>query len=129
MRMRGVEREQFMPTPIINSERLFQLWGYTVSHGQLLLRSVKADDSATRIDVFFHFVRELHMPALLQGLSVQEDPGDHARNLCSVGVRESPSFDHGLKVYTVTAKDFSGYVAASSCSCHEDEGEYNEPSF
>jgi hypothetical protein len=118
---------QFMPTQIINSERDFQIWKYTVGHGQLLLRSTKAPNLPTRIDVLFKGVSEFHSPTTLSGLSVQEASDNQIRKLCSL--RESPSFNHGVKVYTVKGTDFIGYVAASICACHEDEGEYHDPSF
>jgi len=38
---------------LINFERNFQIWKYTVGHGQLLLRSTKDPKCPTRIDVFF----------------------------------------------------------------------------
>jgi len=63
---------QFMPTQIINSEREFQIWKYTVGHSQLLLRSTKAPNLPTRIDVLFKGVSEFHLPTALSGLSVQE---------------------------------------------------------
>ena len=116
-----------MPTQIINSEREFQIWKYTVGHSQLLLRSTKAPNLPTRIDVLFKGVSEFHLPTTLSGLSVQEASDDQIRKLCSL--RESSSFNHGVKVYTVKGTDFIGYVAALICACHEDEGEYHDPSF
>jgi hypothetical protein len=115
-----------MSTQIINSDRMFQLWKYTVSHGQLLLRSTKEPNVPTRIDVLFKDVSEFHLPTLFHGLSIQEASDDQIRDVCSL--RESPTFNRG-KVYRVKGTDFIGYVAASFCSCHEDEGEYYEPSF
>jgi hypothetical protein len=117
----------FMPTQIINSERSFQIWKYTVGHSQLLLRSTKARNVPTRIDVFFKGVSEFHLPTTLSGLSVQEASDDQIRKLCSL--RESASFNHGVKVYMVKGMDYLGYVAALVVACHEDEGEYDEPSF
>ena len=115
-----------MSTQIIDSDRTFQLWKYTVGHGQLLLRSTKGPNVPTRIDVLFKGVSEFHLPTLLSGLSIREASDDQIRDLCSL--RESPSFNHG-KVYRVKGTDFIGYVAALSCYCHEDEGEYYAPSF
>jgi len=42
---------------LFESERFFQLWRMTVSHGRVLLRSTKADGIATRIDVLFKNAR------------------------------------------------------------------------
>jgi len=39
-----------MPAEIITSDRLFQIWNYTVSHCSLLLRSTKSDGFPDRND-------------------------------------------------------------------------------
>jgi hypothetical protein len=44
-------------------------------------------------------------------------------------LRESPSLDKDVKVFTVRGVDFLGYVAALIVVSHEDEGEYDDPSF
>ena len=116
-----------MPTQIINSERMFQMWKYTVGHGQLLLRSTKAPDFPTRIDVFFKGVTAIHLPTCFTGLSIEEGTEADVEKLCTL--RESSSFNGGIKVYRVEGADFLGYVAASMVACHEDEGEYYDPSF
>ena len=103
------------------------MWKYTVSHHQLLLRSTKSPDSATRIDVFFKGVSEFHLPTILTGLSIAEASEADVRRLCSL--RKSPSFSESTKVFTVQGIDFLGYVAAMVVFSHEDEGEYDEPSF
>jgi len=119
---------QSMATQIINSERRFQIWTYWVSHQQLLLRSNKSDNVSTRIEVLFEGVLEFHLPTSFDGLSVQRASDDEIRNLGILKestLQEFPQF----KVYSVKGTDFIGYVAAANCACHEDEKEYNEPSF
>jgi hypothetical protein len=44
-------------------------------------------------------------------------------------LRESPSFGKDVKIFRVKGMDFLGYVAALVVACHEDEGEYYDPSF
>ena len=44
----------------------FQLWGYTVSHGQLLLRSTRSELRPTQIDVLFKNVGYIQLPVLLE---------------------------------------------------------------
>lgn len=105
---------------------MFQVWKYTVGHAQLLLRSTKSPDFPTRIDVFFKGVRELHLPTVCVGLLIAEASEADVRTLCSLW--QSPSFKD-IKVFRVKGKDFLGYVAALTVACHEDDGEYNTPSF
>jgi hypothetical protein len=56
-----------MLTKILDSDRKFQVWKYTVGHSQLLLRSTKSPDCSTRIDVLFKGVSEFHLPASFVG--------------------------------------------------------------
>ena len=116
-----------MPDEIINSEREFQIWQYTVGHRQLLLRSTKSPDFPTRIDVFFKGVSELHLPTAFSGLSIREASDRDIRELC--GLLNSQSLAKGVKVFKLQGIDFLGYVAALIVVCHEDEGGYYEPSF
>jgi hypothetical protein len=116
-----------MPTEIINSERQFQIWKYTVSHSQLLLRSTKSSEFSTRIDVFFKGVKEFHLPTSFTGLSIAEASDADIQKLCSL--RKSLSFGKDVKVFKVQGIDFLGYVIALIVVSHEDEGEYDDPSF
>lgn len=116
-----------MATQIINSERRFQIWKYTVGHTQMLLRSTKSPDFPTRIDVFFKGVEAFHMPTVFTRLSIAEASATEIRKLCSL--RRAASFGETTKVFKVQGSDFLGYVAASIVVCHEDRGEYDEPSF
>jgi hypothetical protein len=120
-----VEREENMSTEIINSGRFFQLWSYTVSHSELLFRSTKSPEFTTRIDVFFKGVSEFHLPTTSHGLSIAEASDSDIQKVCSL--RKSP--DHGSKLFRVQGRDFVGHVTALLVACHEDEGEYDEPSF
>lgn len=116
-----------MSTEIINSDRLFQLWSYTVSHSELLFRSTKSPELTTRIDVFFKGVSEFHLPTTFHGLSITEASDGEIQKVCSL--RKSSSLDHGRKLFMVQGSDFVGHVTALLVACHEDEGEYHEPSF
>src|SRR5437870_2674387 len=116
-----------MPTEIISSERRFQIWKYTVGHSQLLLRSTKSAECPTRIDVFFKGVKEFHLPTSFTGLSITEASETDVLQLCSL--RESLSSGKDVKVYKVQGADFLGYITALIAVCHEDEGEYDDPSF
>ena len=121
------QRERIvMRANIIDSERRFQVWKYTVGHRQLLLRSTKSLTSPTRIDVFFKGVVQFHLPTSLAGLSIAEvDASDinECRNLPELGIKKETN------VYKVTTKSFVGYVVSLTAAFHEDEGEYDDPSF
>ena len=116
-----------MSTKVLNSDRKFQVWRYTVGHSQLLLRSTKSANCSTRIDVLFKGVSEFHLPASFVGLSITDASDSEVRILCTL--RKSPSFEKDVKVFKLQGEDFLGYVAASAVFCHEDEGEYYDPSF
>lgn len=116
-----------MSTKVLNSDREFQVWKYTVSHGQLLLRSTKSPDCSTRIDVLFKGVSEFHLPASFVGLSITDASDSEVRILCTL--RKTPSLQKDVRVFKLQGKDFLGYVAALAVFCHEDEGEYYDPSF
>jgi hypothetical protein len=42
-----------MSAQVADFQRKFQIWLYSVSHGQLLLRSNRSDEFRTRVDVLF----------------------------------------------------------------------------
>ena len=119
--------ESVMSTETINFSRHFQIWNYTVSHSELLLRSTKSAEFPTRIDVLFKGVKEFHLPTSFGGLSITVASEAEVQKLCSL--RQPLSFSKDVKVFKVQGDDFMGYVAALIVVCHEDEGEYNDPSF
>lgn len=119
--------DENMSIEIINSGRFFQLWSYTVSHSELLFRSTKSPESRTRIDVFFKGVSEFHLPTTLHGLSITEASDSDIQKVCSL--RKSLSLDRGEKLFIVQGSDFTGHTTALRVASHEDEGEYDEPSF
>lgn len=115
-----------MNSLIIGSDRMFQVWKYTVGHRQLLLRSTKSPDYPTRIDVFFKGVAEFHLPTQLQGLFVTEtSPNDVHR--CSID--QAHPFASNMKAYAVKGANVMGYVVARAVFTHEDDLEYDDPSF
>ncbi len=114
-----------MPTEIINSERRFQVWGYTVSHSELLLRSVKSEEFRTRIDVFLKGVKEFHLPTIFDGLLVKEATAEDFEQMSILC--DAVSLRHGAFVFK--GNKFVGYVIAFGIWCHEDQGEYYDPSF
>jgi hypothetical protein len=88
------------------SDRDFQMWRYTVSHGQLLLRSVRTDVHSTRVDVLFKNVSWLDLPSTFTGLTITQ----------------------GDERFALTGRDWHGSVTAGACFTAEDEGAYDDPS-
>jgi hypothetical protein len=115
-----------MQNIIVSFRRRFQLWEYSVGHGQLILRSTKSSDVTTTIDVLFKNVAVLHLSAIMEGLSVSEATEEDRQRMCS---RVELSELEGRKIFIVSASRFIGYVIAGAVAWHEDSREYHEPSY
>ncbi len=110
---------------IERTDRLFQVWAYSVSMARLLLRSTKSETFATRIDVLFQNVQAMKLPTSLDGLVVAKaGPVDEARISAETGLLPSEE----TTLFTLRAGAFDGYVIAGVCVVAEDSGEYFEPS-
>jgi hypothetical protein len=94
------------PAESYETDRHFQVWRFTVSHSQLLLRSVKGRGHSTRIDVLFKGVDTIELPTSFDGLRIERN-----------GER-----------YTVSGPGWSGHVTATACFRAEDDGKYFDPS-
>lgn len=53
-------------------ERVFQVWDYTVSHSQMVLRSPAGTDAPMNIDLIFTAVIYMRLPSVLSGLEFVE---------------------------------------------------------
>ena len=107
---------------LLRSTRSFRLWRARVSHGELLLRSVK-NGEPTRIDALFKPVLAMKLKTTLLGLLVR--PADRAEQ---AAIEREVGRNDGAHVFIVESADFSGYVVASTFAWHEDDREYHEPS-
>jgi hypothetical protein len=104
------------------SDRFFELWNYTVSHGQLLLRANKTNLLTTRVEILFKDVLVLNLTARLKGLTINVVSRSEVHD--SLG-----SLDiEGRSIYRVATADFTGYVAAASFFVHEDDLDFDAPS-
>ena len=107
------------------SERVFQIWGYTVGMRRLLLRSTKNETFSTRIDVLFQNVKALLLPTSLEGLVV----GPASDSLSERIIADTGLLpDEGTRFYRVETHSGCGYVVAGVVVEDEDSGEYFEPS-
>ena len=106
-----------MPTQLINFQRQFQVWLYTVSLRQLLLRSNRSETHATRIDIHFMDVEAIQLPTIFYGVVLAEASQDDP-----VRVRRR-------KVFTIQSPHFFGYVVAGVVGWHEDENNAFDESY
>jgi hypothetical protein len=90
-----------------SSERTFRIWNYTVSHSQLLLRSVKREHHDTRVDMLFKAVDRVDLPSTLAGLHVELIAD---------------------RVYSARGTNWQGSVRAGAMFVIEDQGSYADPS-
>jgi hypothetical protein len=115
-----------MSIALLDCQRLFQIWEYTVGHRQLLLRSVKATGIPTRIDILFKDVAAIQLRTTLDGLTISEATEDQKIDL---QLQTNSDIVNKRKVFIVRGLNFEGYVVAGALAWHEDEGEYDAPSY
>ena len=107
----------------LSFQRFFQIWNYTASHAQLLVRSNKDSENDTRIDILFKNVSIVHIPTALKNINItQGEPDREHRDF-------DPELIKGRYIFTVHCEGFSGYVVAGAMYFHEDSGTYRDPSF
>jgi hypothetical protein len=105
-------------------ERPFQLWRYSVSHGQLLFRSTAGDGRRTRVDVLFTNVSAMLVRASYDRLVIRSArPDEEVRINEATG---EPAGPHA-RYYVIDGEPLS-FVVAGAVASAEDEGGYAEPS-
>ena len=114
-----------LTTPF-ESPRMFQVWSYTVSHGQLLFRSTKSDDSPTRIDILFKNVDAMNVARRFDGLSIRDATAEE--RLSAARGSDVELDDPNQRLWIVESLGFRGHVAAGVVLVHEADAEYDEPS-
>jgi len=107
--------------PIFRSDRFFQAWRYTVSHGQLLIQSQKTDLVATRLEILFKDVEYMAVRPVMHGLSIAPCSRDRL-----------PDFLAGLAVtgawYELRCDKGKGYIACGAVAFSEDALGHGHPS-
>ncbi|MFJ6695464.1 hypothetical protein ACIQM4_05275 [Streptomyces sp. NPDC091272] len=99
-------------------DRAFRVWHYSVSYRQLLLRSL-TEESPSRVDVLFSNVRFLHGATEWEQLEISVDPDFRAPG--------SPAF-HDVPGKWFVLNGGAGYLHATHCQWHEDDGNAMTPS-
>ena len=92
----------------------FQWWSYTVSHGQLLLRSTSSSKRSTQVDVLFKDVVAVELPTSFDNIEVLEAETTDEPSRVAL-----PS--GGRKRFLIRGRDVNGYVIAGAV--HHVEGE------
>lgn len=111
--------------PFDRSDRVFQLWAYTVGMSRLLLRSTKSDQFGSRIDVVFQNVKAIQLLSVLHGIVIaRADDAEAERITRETGLL--PDVDR--EFFSVYGSNYVGYVVAGVVVACEDAGEYFEPS-
>lgn len=109
--------------PIFSSDRIFEVWRYTVSHRQLLLRSNKENSSPTRLEILFKDVVFMAIPSVMKGVTITE---------CGAVDDELPAGMAAFRVskpwYRIETDGAVGYIAAGAVVTNEDNFGYEEPS-
>ncbi len=111
--------------PLLSSKRRFQVWLYTVSHGQLLLRANPDASSGERIEVLFKGVEWFQIPTMLDGLTVIEDTTNAA--IASVSSL-TPANLSSNTAFRLEGLNYRGVVVCAAAFVNIDSRSYSEPS-
>jgi hypothetical protein len=107
------------------STRRFQVWEYTVSHAQLLLRSVRDEIHPTRVDVLFKNVGYMALPSAFMVDVIEELSGDQLETLEGLA---AGALSDGRTAFRLTTAGGDGLAVAGVMVSAEDELESHEPS-
>ncbi|MEU1373834.1 hypothetical protein ABZ442_09240 [Streptomyces triculaminicus] len=102
--------------------RKFRVWHYSVSHSQLLLRSVNVDDRDSRVDVLFSNVKTVYLPTSFDRLRIDRLEESEIHEF----IHEELSDLNRTEIFLLNGAKF--FVQASQCQWHEDIGGPSAPS-
>jgi len=115
-----------MQNNIFSSDRPFQVWGYLVSHDQLLLRSPIIKGYEKNIDIIFFGVTYLQIDTDLSGLTIQKvDPAD--AEIVHNSVKQSLIYD-GNNLFEILSNDEGYLIVAGFVRVFENDLEFGESS-
>jgi hypothetical protein len=89
---------------IFASDRYFTLFGFHLSHSQLLLRSSKTDKHGNNIDIIFFDVQFLETPVSFWGLLI-EDHTDIDKHNIEFGKYVKYVESDSSRIYSLKTKD------------------------
>ncbi|HEU5378087.1 MAG TPA: hypothetical protein VFV38_21910 [Ktedonobacteraceae bacterium] len=107
-------------------DRVFAVWKYTISHRQLILRSVKDQERgiSTRIDLLFKPVAWMSLPTSLSDVRVEEASPEHVQFMTTTS---GVTLQGSEKLFVLQGNQTQGYVAASLYALDESTREFDEP--
>ena len=87
-------------------ERLFKLWYYTVTHGQMLLRSI-GNDGTSNLDIYFGDVSYIEIPTKIDKIEIlrtsQEDVNYITERIGSADNKITVLLNEDRKYYVVSS--------------------------
>jgi len=110
------------PKLVYESDRRFSLFGYSMSHGLLLLRSGKSNETpATRVDILFQDVRAMETRAQFKGIRIEEVDDPQFLD----GQRSKPveMIEPGNKTYALVSAGWRGFIVGGIVRFKEDDGD------
>jgi hypothetical protein len=111
--------------PLFESDRMFVVFSYSMSHGLLLLRSRKAGRFLTRIDILFQDVRAMELRSWFTGVSIEQVEADYLLHQRS---KPAELIEPGNVVYLIAGSGWDGFVVGGRISFLEDDGDAFAPS-
>jgi hypothetical protein len=107
---------------VYESDRLFSVFGYSMSHGLLLLRSGKSNETtATRVDILFQDVRAMEIRAWFKGIRIEEI--DDPQFLEGQRSKPAEMIEPGNKIYALVSAGWRGFLVGGIVRFKEDDGE------
>jgi hypothetical protein len=114
-----------MSKNIFESDRYFTIYGYSVSHGQLLIRSDKRKGGGVNIDIIFFDTTFIQLFAMLWGVTIRAVDKSAVKNYDSV--EKYLSFEKN-NLFEIESGKEKYYIAASFVKIFENDLEFNETS-
>lgn len=117
---------------IFRSERGFQLYAYSTSHGQLLFRSFGSKDWSgdlpeTTIEVLFKPAIVMKIRDAYRGLLIRRAPDDEAERIKAT--HPGVEFHTSDRVFLMESQGETGYIISMAVGWHEDVLRPASPSF
>ncbi|GII86785.1 hypothetical protein Ssi03_47750 [Sphaerisporangium siamense] len=120
--------DQFVPgTELFRSDRYFSVWAYTVSHGQLLLRTstaTRGEGDQSRIDVLFKPVRVTKLQHAYHGLVIRCATQEEASWIHA----ENSGIDQRSRCLILESAGIRDYIVTLAVGWEEDMETARDPS-
>lgn len=112
-------------TKLRQFDRKFQIWKYSASHSQLLLRSGKDDTHKTLIDILFKGVDLIHIPTIFDRFRITEITKAEFQAL-HISLGNSDDLEN--RYFRVEGDGWQGIIVALAFFWVEEDAEYHDQS-